>query len=249
MRREISERLAPWSARSAIDVGMVLVRVLEHPAALDDERLLGLLDWSSGERQRIQRFRHQGAKTSWCLSRWMLREALRELAGIRDANRALEYGEFGKPFIPDCALTFNWSHAEGCVALVLASDRDVGVDIEVAALPRVEYLDIVQSFFRLEEMEWIGHDPGMESWQRFVSLFVQKEAWLKATGRGLSLPLSEAPAALKLPPSRDEGRMLATAGRSDRYFLAVDASIGAEILETRFEVEYRSLTETDESGF
>ena len=199
---------------------------MEHERAIGDDHLLGLLDWTPAERERIDRFRHQGAKTSWCLSRWLLREALSETVGIRDANRLLEYAEYGKPFIRACGISFNWSHADGCIALALVEDREIGVDIEELGRQRGDYIDVARSFFKDEEREWIGEEQGDESWKRFLSLFVQKEAWLKATGRGLSLPLSEAPVALELPPARSAGRSLLEIGRHTRYYLAVDASIG-----------------------
>ncbi len=200
--------------------------VLEHEGSLGDDRLLSLADWSPEERERMARFRHQGAKTSWCLSRRLLRDALSDLEGIPDANRRLELGEYGKPFIRGCAIRFNWSHANGCLALALAADREIGIDIEGAGHPRGDYLGIARSLFGDQEREWIEQEPGEASWERFLSLFVQKEAWLKATGRGLSQPLVEAPAGLALPPAQSTGRMLLEVGRRSRYFLAVDASIG-----------------------
>ncbi len=207
--------------------GTVLVKVLEHEKALGDERLLGLMDWSSEDRERIARFRHQGSKTSWCLSRLALRDALRELGGIEDAHMRLEYGEYGKPFIRDCGIGFNWSHTEGCVALALASGREVGVDIETARRSQADFLGIAESYFSEEERKWIGRaaDGG---WTRFLALFVQKEAWLKAKGLGLSFPLAEAPAQLELPPARGPGRALREVGAEASYFLAVEASIDGE---------------------
>jgi phosphopantetheinyl transferase len=219
----------------------VLVVVLEHDRELDDGRLAGLLDWSPEELARLARFRHQGAKTSWCMSRRLFRDALCELTGIADAHRRLEPGEFGKPFLRGCGLTFNWSHADGCVALALAEGREIGTDIESVRRPRGDYLDVARGFFGEDERGWIGREPNDGSWERFLSLFVQKEAWLKATGRGLGLPLAEAPAAFELPPSRRPGRLLLEVGREDRYFLAVDASIEEGLEAPRFIVETRGI--------
>jgi phosphopantetheinyl transferase len=227
------------TARRSLEAGTVLVLILEHEVALEDEYLLGLLDWSSEERDRMGRFRHQGAKTSWCLSRRLLGDALYEFAGIEGAHLLLDYGEYGKPFIRGCDIRFNWSHAEGCVALAVTAGRDLGVDIENAGRPQGDYLDIAENYFSEDEREWIGREQGWASWTRFLSLFVQKEAWLKATGQGLSFPLAEAHCALVLPPAKSPRRTLLEVGLRSRYFLAVDASIGGgdEILS--FIVERR----------
>jgi len=225
-------------SRGLPDAEKILVLILEHESALGDDRLLGLLDWSPDELERMGRFKHQGAKTSWCLSRRLLRDALSELCGIRDATRRLEYGEFGKPFIGGCDMRFNWSHAEGCIALALTQCGEIGIDIEGAWRHRGDYLDIARDYFLESEREWIGSELGTASWERFLSLFVQKEAWLKATGTGLSASLAEAPAALELPPSRSPGRVLAEVGRVGRYFLAVDASLGEGGNMPGFRLEY-----------
>jgi 4'-phosphopantetheinyl transferase len=229
------------TARRGLEAGTVLVLLLEHEVALEDECLLGLLDWSPEERERMGRFRHQGAKTSWCLSRRLFNAALCELSGIEDGHRRLDYGEYGKPFIRGSDIRFNWSHAEGCAALALAAGRDLGVDIENAGRPQGDYLDIAENCFNKEEREWIGREQGLESWTRFLSLFVQKEAWLKATGRGLNSPLAEAHCALVLPPAKSPGHALLEVGWRNRYFLAVDASIGGEGEALSFIVERREL--------
>jgi 4'-phosphopantetheinyl transferase len=236
---EAAKGLMRMGASRRLGSGTVLVLVLEHEAELDDDRLAGLLDWSPEDLGRMARFRHRGAKTSWCLSRRLLRDALCELTGIGDAHRLMELGEFGKPFVRGCGLGFNWSHADGCVALAMANGREIGTDIESAQRPRGDYLDVARGFFTEKERDWIGREANDESWRRFLSLFVQKEAWLKATGRGLSLPLAEAPSAFELPPARRPGRLLLEIGRRGRYFLAVDATIGEGPKAPRFIVEER----------
>jgi phosphopantetheinyl transferase len=220
----------------------VRVIILEHAKAIADDQLLGLLDWSSAERARMAKFRHQGAKTSWCLSRWLLGESLRELCGLENAKGCLVPGEFGKPAIPECPVHFNWSHAEGCVAMALAADREVGIDIESLGRQVGDFLDIAKSQYAVAECDWIGDLPDEEAWKRFLSLFVQKEAWLKARGWGLSKALSEAPVSLDMPPTRSWGNMLSEVGRRDSYYLAVDATLDGNQGACDFCVEYRCLS-------
>jgi phosphopantetheinyl transferase len=208
-----------------LEPGAVLVLALEHETEIEEGRLLGLLDWSPRERSRIAAFRSAAARTSWCLARRLLRDALRDLAGVADAHRRLAYGEQGKPFVPGCSVSFNWAHADGCAALALSRGREVGIDIESVRPSGIDYLAIAAEGFREEEARWVGTEPGGLSWSRFLSLFVQKEAWLKATGQGLNAPVAGAPASLALPPAQAPGRLLAEIGEKNRYFLAVDSSL------------------------
>jgi phosphopantetheinyl transferase len=207
-------------------VRKTIVLVIEHQSELNDDELATLADWSCDDIDRIGRFRHQASKTSWCVARRLFDDALLELEGVAHAHRLLTPGEFGKPFLPGRSLSFNWSHADSCVALGFAYGREIGVDIELVQRPRGDYLGIAQEYFKAEERAWIESTDEDESWKRFLSLFVQKEAWLKSMGMGLSLPLSEAPTALALPGARSPGRALLEVGRNGRLFLAVDVSRG-----------------------
>jgi len=216
----------------------VHIFLLEHESALGDDQLREILDWSPAEFDCTSKFRHQGAKTSWCLSRLLLRDKLSELFGICDAARHLSYGTHGKPYISGCDIYFNWSHTDGCVALIIALGAEVGIDIESIGIQYPDYIDIAGNLFLAGESAWIGLEPGPASWERFLSLFVQKEAWIKATGQGLSQPIFEAPAIMKLPPFTSSGRILLEVGKNQRYFLAADASIGG--IESQFVVEHQN---------
>jgi phosphopantetheinyl transferase len=222
-----------------VDRGEILVIILEHEISMPDSWLERLLDWRPDDLARMAAFRSQAAKTSWCMSRRLFSDAMADIAGIEGAPWKLGRGGCGKPFIEGCGIKFNWSHAEGCVALALSAHADPGVDIECASQGLDGYMDIARAYFGQEEIEWIGADAGPSAWERFLSLYVQKEAWLKALGCGLSQPLSETPAVLQLPPHTGGGRMLIEPKGKNRYFLAAAASPHEAGLEPRFSVERR----------
>jgi phosphopantetheinyl transferase len=205
----------------------VRIVTIEYGLPRPDGILAGLVEWSHDEIDHMSRLRDQDAKTSWCLGRRLIRDVVHESGEFVRADLPLSHNKYGKPRIDGCAIRFNISHAPGCIALAMASDVEVGIDLERADMPGFAYLDISGAFFRDSEREWIGVKPGTVSWERFLSLFVQKEAWLKATGYGLSAPLSEAPAALAIPPYRCLGRALMEVGREHRYFLAAASLIGS----------------------
>jgi phosphopantetheinyl transferase len=201
----------------------VLVRVLEHEAELEDRALLDLCEWTREDRASMWRFRQRQARTSWCLARWLLRASLIDCGVDGEAIPRMELGRCGKPFIRGLGLRFNWSHAAGCVALALAFDREVGVDIEGIEGAPGDYVKIAASCFSREEAAWVGGVEDEEASRRFLALFVQKEAGLKAAGQGLGASLAGAPAALALPPSAGPGWTLAEIDGRGHYFLAAVA--------------------------
>lgn len=204
--------------------GQALVLVAEHPKELGDAELAMLAKWTYEDLERMSRFRHRASKTSWCVARRLFDDTVFELEGVEDAHGQLVSDGFGKPELPGGDLRFNWSHSSGCVALAITYGQGIGVDIERMGRPRGDYFDIARHYFTDEERAWIEGAPDDESWRRFISLFVQKEAWLKKTGQGLSCPLTTAPASLCLPPARSPGRILTEVGRRNDYIVAVDAS-------------------------
>lgn len=93
-------------------------------------------------------------------------------------------------------LGFNLSHSGDWIVLATASHGQVGVDIETID-PTFPALEIAEEFFLLEERRWIrkGADPTL----RFFQLWTAKEALMKATGEGMSLP----PDQILITPSGD----------------------------------------------
>ena len=73
------------------------------------------------------------------------------------------------------------SHCEQYVCCAVAEDGQVGIDIEVPKLHR-NIRRIADSYFTPEEARWLSTQPD----KYFYHLWVLKEAWLKAAGRGLS---------------------------------------------------------------
>ena len=204
---------------------------LEHEPELDEQILEGLLPWTPEEENRRARFGSVEAKTSWCMGRALVCAALAAYAGIPDAHRHLKISPGGKPFIPDCALGINWSHAAGCVVLALSAKREVGVDIVAARRPRADFLAQARRFFRPDEAVWVEAGSSGCDWERFLALFVQKEARLKLSGEGLAGSLAGASAVLTLPPhSEPDAVILETSGRR-RFFIAADAAPATAALQ------------------
>ena len=96
-------------------------------------------------------------------------------------------GPHGKPrFEGDSPWRFSLSHAAGRVALAVARDRDIGIDIEHSAR-RASFAALAGRAFHENERAWWtarGSQP-----VDFLRLWTLKEAWLKTGGEGITVDL------------------------------------------------------------
>jgi 4'-phosphopantetheinyl transferase len=139
------------------------------------------------ERIRADRFRFARDRDAFLTTRIILRHLLARYTGI--AAQALEFaaGERGKPRAADPKIEFNVSHS-GSISLLAFACGAVGVDIELIR-PVVDMEAIVsQNFGPRERSQWAG--VSVEERERaFFTGWTRKEAYVKALGAGLSLPL------------------------------------------------------------
>ena len=202
--------------------GRVLVLLLEHEAELPDSRLITLTRWSPEDLERLSRFRHQGAKTSWCVSRFLFRQVMRNCYGHNLSEIPIAHGRHGKPYLPRSSVQFNWSHAAGCVALAISSELEIGCDVEDSTRGALVDDNIPDWIFSISEREWINRAESVElRKQRMLSLFVQKEAQLKASGEGLSDSVKNMAGITQDPPFRYHGVCCFCHGANRRFMIAV----------------------------
>jgi len=103
--------------------------------------------------------------------------------------------EHGRPLIAGAEadpetrwLTFNLSNTTGLVACAVARDREVGVDVEWLDR-RGQALEIADRFFSAPELAELRARPAERQLDRFFDYWTLKESYLKAVGKGLTLPL------------------------------------------------------------
>ena len=188
------ERPGLWrvlSRRPQAEAGevQVLSAWLDVPGALR-ERLWTLL--SPDERARARRFRFAVHRDRFVAARGLLREILGAFLGVQPGRLVFDYGARGKPSLarPFAAadLRFNLAHADRLAVYAIALGRDVGVDVErVRPLPDAE--GIAARFFSSREQRALGSLAAPEREEAFFACWTRKEAFLKATGDGLSRDL------------------------------------------------------------
>ncbi len=147
---------------------------------------------SEDELQRAGRFRFPRDRHRFVAGRTALRTVLGRHLKIEPRQVEFRYGPSGKPALADqhagASIRFNLSHSEGLALLAIAPGREVGVDLERL---RVDLKDeeIAQRFFSSGEIAALRALPEDARRQAFFAGWTRKEAYIKAKGEGLSMPL------------------------------------------------------------
>ncbi|NLY02771.1 MAG: 4'-phosphopantetheinyl transferase superfamily protein [Rhodopirellula sp.] len=158
-----------------------------------DSRLLetyaGLL--SEDESVRWRRFLFERDRRRFLIARAMLRDVVSRYVGCEPCSLAFEYNPYGKPALaspPGQSIRFNLSHSAGLAVCAVTRGHDVGVDVE-SPERRTDVLGLARRFFAESEVAALGRRPPEEQRRTFFEYWTLKEAYIKACGRGLSIPL------------------------------------------------------------
>lgn len=90
----------------------------------------------------------------------------------------------GKPYVENGNVFVSVTHTPG-LAAVAVSDGEIGVDAERSDRVVKNYGRICESRFSRREKEFV-RSAGGDGAERFLQVWVKKEAYLKYTGQGLS---------------------------------------------------------------
>jgi len=169
--------------------GALVLFPLDVPPA-EREPLADLL--SVSERARADRFLSPTLGERFTVAHGRLRQLLAKPLGL--APEAIEFstGAHGKPELAgaaaDSGLRFNLSHSAGLGLVGWSWQRAIGVDVEVWRAMRDEAALVRRFFSAAEILAWeaLMTEQRVEA---FFNLWTRKEAYIKALGRGLSLPL------------------------------------------------------------
>ena len=143
------------------------------------------------ERARAARFRNPLHGAHYTVGRGVLRMLLGRYLRRQPPDIHFSYSEYGKPFIKDgAALRFNLSHSQELALYAFTLQREIGIDIEyLRAVPARD--QIAEQFFSPNEIEVLRALPAAQQDTGFFNCWTRKEAYIKAHGEGLSLPLHQ----------------------------------------------------------
>lgn len=146
------------------------------------------------ERAKYGTFVFEKDRRRYLVTRSLARYVLSRYAPVRPAAWRFCTTDFGRPLIvaPEPAvadLVFNISHSDQVVLLGLTRACRLGIDVE--DLRRNVPLDLAGSFFSAGEVRQLGALPPAAQPRRFLEFWTLKESYIKAHGKGLSLPLDQ----------------------------------------------------------
>lgn len=163
-------------------------------ANLDEHEAAGLrLLLAADEISRADRFHFAKDRAHFTVARALLRKLLAGYLGTDAAELRFAYAEKGKPSLADsqqAAVSFNLAHSQGRALYAFSRGREVGIDLEFIR-EDLESEKIAGRFFSPAELKALELVPPELRKQAFFECWTRKEAYIKARGEGLSLPLDE----------------------------------------------------------
>ncbi|MBI3355229.1 MAG: 4'-phosphopantetheinyl transferase superfamily protein [Nitrospirae bacterium] len=167
---------------------------------------------SKDEQERANRLVSERHRQQFMAARAVLREVLSRYCAQRPQELAIQTTSDGKPFLTDsAAVRFNLTHSHGRTLIAIAKDREVGIDLEKLR-PEVDVVGLAKRFLSRQDQAFIEAGDPERRHERFLRVWVAREAVFKAEGKGITFPLHHDHLAL----SRDEreGRLIRSEGES-----------------------------------
>ena len=158
---------------------------------------------SQDEHDRMARFVFDRDRRAFLITRALVRTMLSRYAPVAPADWRFIANVHGRPEILDRPanapdLRFNLSHTDGLIACAVTIGHEVGIDIE--HINRQLTHDVAGRHFAPNEVTDLRKLPEEEQQRVFFDYWTLKEAYIKARGFGLALPLGDF--AFKLNPPR-----------------------------------------------
>ena len=144
------------------------------------------------EKARADRFFFRQDRTRYVAARAALRELLGRYLNRSPAEVEFDYNSKGKPSlrakINKHSLQFNISHSHGLALFAFALGRDLGIDVEFVR-PEFPADEIAERYFSPQEVMELRALPLSIRAEGFYLCWTRKEAYIKARGEGLHIPL------------------------------------------------------------
>jgi 4'-phosphopantetheinyl transferase len=149
---------------------------------------------ASDEQARAERFYFHRDRERFIAARGVLRAILGRYLNKAPASLSFCYSSHGKPALVSesggDALRFNISHSHGVALYAVTRGREVGIDLELVR-SGLEIEEIAERFFSRLEIATLRALPTDLRRRAFFLCWTRKEAYIKARGEGLSLPLDQ----------------------------------------------------------
>lgn len=166
----------------------------EDPGQMSSEALI--LD--DREMARADAFRFARDRLRYISAHAQTRRILGQYLGLTANSLRIAELPSGKPILQDHPhLHFNLSHSQD-IAMLGVAGAEIGVDVELMRVIS-DLDDIAEYNFSKREVAEIKAASPNDRYNAFFAIWCRKEAFVKATGHGLSTPLSSFAVNSKLP--------------------------------------------------
>jgi 4'-phosphopantetheinyl transferase len=157
---------------------------------------------SPDEQERASRFKFVEHYQHFIAGRGILRTLLGHYLAIAPQHLPIVYGAHGKPALaPAYPVQFNVAHSQGLALYGITRDRPIGIDLEHCR-PLNNLIALARRFFAPSEQAALAALPSDQQTIAFFRYWTSKEAYLKATGIGLTqlqgLEIALAPGSARL---------------------------------------------------
>lgn len=182
------------------------------------------------ETERAGRFIYERDRDRFIAAHGILRELLGRYISCAPQIIKFEYGPHGKPAVAGIgsqpAISFNLSHSHMLGLIVVAREREVGIDVELLR-PDFGGEKIGNRYFSAKEMDELSSLPGELRTEGFFLCWTRKEAYVKARGDGLHLPLHSF--SVSLAPDKP-----ATLSSADQSRWSMESFVPSFVAEPRY---------------
>lgn len=144
----------------------------------------------SDEQARAGKFKNDLLRRRYVEVHGRLRKLLARILNEAPEKINIKTAEHGKPYLVDTPeLVFNLSHSADLMVIAVGRNCQLGVDIEICK-PKSSFTGLVDKCFAKEEIAYWSKFSEAQQVVEFYHFWTRKEAFVKATGRGISLGLS-----------------------------------------------------------
>jgi 4'-phosphopantetheinyl transferase len=169
----LPDRADVWRIR--VDLPVAIVNKLASTLSADEVR-------------RADRFHFPADRQRYIAAHGGLRDILARYLGCESNGLRFSANDHGKPVLLSQILEFNLSHSGDFALVAITQNRKIGIDVE-RIRSGMEFERIARRFFSPSEVsEWMALPPAQRQ-IAFFNCWARKEAYMKAHGLGLSLPL------------------------------------------------------------
>ena len=183
-------RSIPAVGQAELESGLVDVWCITLDLASEQvNKLLACL--STQEHEHSKQISGKLHRNRYIAAHVMMRHTLAAYLGLEPADIQIECGSKGKPFLSGdsahAGLHFNLSHSDN-MALLAISQAPVGIDIERVRKDR-NLEKVAKRFFSPAEQSALQQLAEKDKLRALFACWTRKEAYIKATGTGLTIPL------------------------------------------------------------